>query len=68
MAHVAVFVDGFNLYHALDDNPCFHKYKWLDLAKLARCFVPQTDEIVQVFYFTAYATWAPEKVEKHKTC
>lgn len=67
MAHVAVFVDGFNLYHALNDNPGFHKYKWLDLAKLARCFVPQTDEIVQVFYFTAYATWAPEKVEKHKT-
>lgn len=67
MARVAVFVDGFNLYHALDDNPNFHKYKWLDLAKLARCFVPQTDEIIQVFYFTAYATWAPEKVEKHKT-
>ncbi len=67
MARVAVFVDGFNLYHALDGNPTFHKYKWLDLAKLAHCFVPHTDEITQVFYFTAYATWSPQKVEKHKT-
>ena len=25
------FVDGFNMYHALDEAPAFHKYKWLDL-------------------------------------
>lgn len=66
MARVAAFVDGFNLYHALDDNPAFHKYKWLNLAKLVRCFVRVEDEIKAIFYFTAYATWAPKKVEKHK--
>ncbi len=66
MARIAVFVDGFNLYHAIDAVPALHKYKWLDLAKLARCFVLPSDEVKAVFYFTAYATWAPEKVEKHK--
>ncbi len=66
MARVAGFVDGFNLYHAMDDNPILHKYKWLNLAKLARCFVRSEDEIKAVFYFTAYATWNPGKVEKHK--
>ena len=66
MARVAAFVDGFNLFHALDANPDFHKFKWLNLSKLARSFVKQEDEIAAVFYFTAYATWAPQKVEKHK--
>lgn len=66
MARVAAFIDGFNLYHALDGDPALHKYKWLNLAKLARCFVKPDDEITAVFYFTAYATWAPDKVAKHK--
>jgi len=63
---VAVFIDGFNLYHALDDNQYYHKYKWLDLTKLAHCFAGVKDEIVDVFYFTTYATWDKNKVAKHK--
>ena len=66
MARVAAFIDGFNLFHALDANPTFHKYKWLNLSRLTRCFVKQDDEITGVFYFTAYASWNPTKVEKHK--
>ena len=29
------FVDGFNLYHALDSETRYHKYKWLNLRALA---------------------------------
>jgi hypothetical protein len=39
MARVAVFIDGFNVYHALDGNPVWGKFKWLDYAALARCYI-----------------------------
>ena len=61
------FIDGFNLFHAIDDNQSFHKYKWLDLLKLAKCCVPSSIKIGNVYYFTALATWAPDKVQRHKT-
>ena len=61
------FVDGFNLFHAIDCNRNFHKYKWLDLKKFAQAFLPHTDELVDVYYFTAYATWDQEKVQRHQT-
>ena len=32
---VAVFVDGFNVYHFLDKTPGYKKYKWLNYQKLA---------------------------------
>ena len=66
MSKVIVLVDGFNFYHALDDVPAYHKYKWLDFDKLARILVPKTDKIVGVYYFTALQTWKPEKVVRHK--
>ncbi|MFC1522740.1 NYN domain-containing protein [Elusimicrobiota bacterium] len=66
MNRIAYFVDGFNLYHALDGKDIYRKYKWLNLKKLAHCFASQHDQIVKVFYFTAYATWAPEKVKRHQ--
>lgn len=62
------FVDGFNMYHALDKDPAFHKYKWLDLDALARCFsIPPYEDIQSVRYFTAYATWrSPQALSRHK--
>ena len=65
MARIAAFIDGFNLFHALDSNPDFHKYKWLNLAKLIRCFAYPQDETKAIYYFTAYATWSPDKVKRH---
>jgi uncharacterized LabA/DUF88 family protein len=67
MRRVIFFIDGFNLYHALDHNPNFHKYKWLNLSKLAKCYVKRKDKIVDIYYFTALATWSQSKVKKHKT-
>lgn len=67
MNRVIFFIDGFNVYHALDDNEEYHKYKWLNYAALARCYVTQKDQISKILYFTAYADWNPPKVLRHKT-
>jgi uncharacterized LabA/DUF88 family protein len=63
---VVCFVDGFNVFHALDACIAYHRYKWLDYAALARSFITGREEIVQVRYYTALATWNPGKVEKHQ--
>ena len=50
---VHCFVDGFNLYHALDwfndgkteeENHKYRKYKWLSLRDLASCFISSGTE------------------------
>lgn len=72
MAKVAFFIDGFNLYHALDyfesgpDHYKYRKYKWLNLYKLASLYVGRLDKLEQVILFTAFATWDPSKVARHK--
>lgn len=60
------FADGFNIYHALEHNKDYHKFKWLNLKHFAGCFVPQKDDIEEVLYFTAYTPWDPEKRDRHK--
>ena len=66
MNRVSIFIDGFNLYHALDANPAYHKFKWLNLEKFSRCFIAPKDNIIDVFYFTAYITWNPQKLARHQ--
>ncbi len=63
---VEVFVDGFNLYHALQDHRRLHQYKWLNLRALADRFVRPRDQVLGVYYFTAFANWMPDKVQRHK--
>ena len=64
--NVIVFIDGFNLYHAIKVNPKYHKYKWLDLTKLANLYITKNEKVVDILYFTALAMWNPKKVKKHK--
>lgn len=66
MNRVSFFIDGFNVFHALDCNVSYHKYKWLDYSALAKCFVSSKSKIVDVYYFTAYADWEPAKKNRHK--
>ena len=66
MARVAVFIDGFNVYHALDGNSDFHKYKWLDYTALARRYLRGNDSLVKVYLFTTLATWDQGKVARHQ--
>lgn len=62
-----VFVDGFNLYHSIQDTPAFHKYKWLNLQKLSMLFMKSNEELVDILYFSALAHWNSQKVAKHTT-
>jgi len=48
---LAVYVDGFNLYHGLHDR-WQHRYLWLDVTALCRRLRPRS-ELVSVKYFTA---------------
>ena len=63
---VAVFVDGFNLYHALKALREEH-LKWLSLRKLSEVFAPAPQfTIDHIFYFSAYATWLPDALIRHR--
>ena len=66
MVKTAFFVDGFNLFHSLDSEPAYHKYKWLNLAQLSQCFIGSKDAISDVFYFTTYTTWDSRQLAKHQ--
>lgn len=63
----AIFlIDGFNLYHSLNDNYQYRRYKWLDISKLAGFFIKSYETLGSIYYFTAYATWSQKKRERHK--
>ncbi len=72
IAKYVFFVDGFNLYHALDysqtgpDHFRYRKLKWLNLQKLASLYVGRLDSLDSVLLFTALATWDRAKVARHK--
>ena len=59
------FVDGFNLYHAIDDLGEPH-LKWVDVRLLVRQFVPASHFVLsRVVYCSAFATWRPKATERH---
>lgn len=59
-------VDGFNLYHALDDLRANH-LKWLDLrAMLSHFALPPQFSLDRVLYFSAYATWKSGHYQRHQ--
>jgi uncharacterized LabA/DUF88 family protein len=66
MNRLAFFIDGFNLYHALDDNIRLHRYKWMDMLKLANLYARKDDKVVGVFFYTSFAHWDMKKVERHR--
>ena len=63
---MAVFIDGFNLYHAINDLGQDH-LKWVDLWKLSEVFVdPTAQKLSAVYYFSAYATWLSGPLDRHQ--
>ncbi len=74
---VVAFIDGFNLYHALDEysrgatpeeKVRYQKYKWLCLTSLVKIFIrPTSEELVGVEYFTTYPSWNDGKLARHRT-
>ncbi len=68
----AFYIDGFNVYHALNDaynyKPNlprtvksrvypYRRYKWLDYRKLAESLILSRDTVTGLFFFTTYAKW-----------
>jgi hypothetical protein len=62
---VACYVDGFNLYHAIDDLNKSH-LKWVNLWELAASLCRDKENLVKVAYFSAYATWLPGPYARHR--
>jgi uncharacterized LabA/DUF88 family protein len=65
MFRVNVYIDGFNLYHAIDDLGD-DSLKWLDLYKLSEHILNKYQTLHDVKYFSAYATWRPDSYKRHR--
>jgi hypothetical protein len=65
MATVKCYVDGFNLYHALNElkKPAL---KWLNLRTVAEIMLKPGDALAGVHYFTAVVHWNKEKALRHR--
>ncbi|MCL1991565.1 MAG: NYN domain-containing protein [Spirochaetes bacterium] len=62
---VSVYIDGFNLFHSTLQHS-HPNCRWLNLLELSKRLInPKTEEITSVFYFSALATWMPERAKKH---
>jgi hypothetical protein len=62
---VLVYIDGFNLYHAISDlrDPAL---KWLNLWSLSKSLVLAGEQLSGVKYFSAFATWMPGPYFRHR--
>mgnify|MGYP002623926350 FL=1 len=61
---VACYIDGFNLYHAVNalNDPLL---KWTDLGALARSYLGPNDTMVRTVFFTALNSWDKAKRQRH---
>ncbi len=65
MFRVNVYIDGFNLYHAINDLND-DTLKWLDLKSLSLNILNKYQVLNEVKYFSAYATWRPDSYKRHR--
>jgi len=65
MYKVNVYIDGFNLYHAIDDLGD-DSLKWLDVMMLSKNILNKYQVLGEVKYFSAYATWRPDSYKRHR--
>lgn len=65
MRRVIVYVDGFNLYHAIK-NLGDESLKWVCLRRLSESLIRPDEELIRVNYFSAHATWKPKAFERHR--
>lgn len=72
MSRYCFYIDGFNVYYALNGDHSlsyfpYRKYKWLNYKKLAESVIGAHDIITGVFYFTAIVSWKrPDKIHRHQ--
>lgn len=65
LRRVFVYVDGFNLYHAIDDIGK-NSLKWVNLWTLAESIIGSNETLYSVHYFSAYATWHASGFARHR--
>ncbi len=82
ITRVAVYIDGFNLYHAIDDlnsnfkgrqklgrkpaNEHVHYLKWLNLWELSESLLRGRQKLIAVNYYSAYAKWRTDDCKRHE--
>lgn len=66
MRRLALYIDGFNFYHAVHDLRKPH-LKWANLWSLAESISWTNEQVVLVRYFSAYATWLPDAMKRHQS-
>jgi uncharacterized LabA/DUF88 family protein len=64
MKRVRVYIDGFNIYHAIEalDRP---QLKWLNHRRLAESLTRAGECLDEVHFFTAVLRWDREKQQRH---
>lgn len=63
---VSAFIDGFNLYHSIDDIGR-NELKWLNLRSVLEVFIDsKIHRLGPIYYFSAYADWKPGKQRRHE--
>ncbi len=65
MSRIIAYIDGFNLYHAIDGLQKPH-LKWLNLWALCQSLARPGEQLVAVNYFSAYAHWLPAAAGRHR--
>lgn len=70
---VCFLVDGFNVYHSVVEALRVQRgasMKWLDLLSFCRSYlsaIGRDAALERVFYFSAFADFAPSKAARHRT-
>lgn len=63
--NLCVYIDGFNLYHAIVDLGD-SRLKWLNFRVLANSLKRGTEELADVYFFTAVLPWDKAKQARHQ--
>ena len=62
-----VYIDGFNLYHAIDEiRPRKNHLKWVDLWGLSQSILIKDQKLVGVEYFSAYKKTNLDRLKRHE--
>ena len=65
MKRTFVYVDGYNLYHAIKDLGKNH-LKWVSLWDMSQKLLKEDQKLVAVKYFSSYAKWIEESYRRHQ--
>ena len=65
MKNVNFYIDGFNIYHSIDKMNN-NTLKWINYKLLCQEILKDDEQINNIFYFSAYATWKQTSYLNHR--